>query len=133
MKSLIYPWKNCRYLVYLWCLARLGIVCTISKTWKHPWRSVGFSKFAGLSIGFLKILWTFLGLSFPTSIYLFKVNKRNARTMWRICSTLALNTLNGVAPVSLWWTLKIFQIFWCFPCPLCEKVNVLFKQNFQCM
>ena len=35
-------------------------------------------------IGFLKILWTSLASFFLTSIYLFKVNKRNARTMWKM-------------------------------------------------
>ena len=35
-------------------------------------------------IVFLKILWTSLASFFLTSIYLFKANKRNARTMWKM-------------------------------------------------
>ena len=96
-----------------------------------------FSKFAGLSIGFLKILWTFLGLSFPTSIYLFKVN-RNARTVWRICSALTLNTLNGVAPVSLWCTgeLSDFLVFplsalWKSKCFIQTKFSVCVAHKLQ--
>ena len=35
--------RNWAYL-YMWCFERFGVFCSIWKTWKHPWRSVTFSK-----------------------------------------------------------------------------------------
>ena len=32
---------------YIRCFVQFGIICTISKMRKHPWRSVNFSKVAG--------------------------------------------------------------------------------------
>ena len=45
---------------------------------------IWISSFLENCIGFFKILWTSLASFFLTSIYLFKVNKRNARTMWKM-------------------------------------------------
>ena len=30
--------------IFMWCFARFGTICTILKMWKHPWRSITFSK-----------------------------------------------------------------------------------------
>ena len=54
-------------------------------------------------------------LSTPAGIYLFKVNKRNNRTMCEICSKLTIKI--DVARVSLLLALKRFHtLFWCFYC-----------------
>ena len=49
---------------------------------------------------------------FPAGIYLFKVNKRNPRKKYEICSKLTnkdLNDANGVVLVPLLLTSNIFQ------------------------
>ena len=64
----------------------------------------------------------FSDLLLPAGIYLIKVNNRNTRTRWKICSKLAKrhqNDANGVVKMSLLLTLNIFHIlFQCFYCEL---------------
>ena len=59
-------------------------------------------------------------LSYPISIYPFKVNNRNTRTRCEICSKSTKrhqNDANGVVLVSLLLTLNIFHtLFSCFYC-----------------
>ena len=55
--------------------------------------------------------------SFPASIYFFKLNNRNTRTMPKICSKLAINRRQCIVLVSLLLTLNRFHVlFWYFHC-----------------
>ena len=59
-----------------------------------------------------------LGCS-PATIYLFKVNKRNTRTRYEICSKSTKrhqNDVTGVVLASLLLALKIFHTIFCFYC-----------------
>ena len=33
--------------IQMWCVTQFSTICTIYKTWKHPWRSATFSKVPG--------------------------------------------------------------------------------------
>ena len=40
----IIPCRRQKIIKIMWCVARFGTICAILKMWKHPWRSVTFSK-----------------------------------------------------------------------------------------
>ena len=42
--------ENLRWKDNMWNFARFGNIGTIYKTWKHPWRSIKFSKVADLQV-----------------------------------------------------------------------------------
>ena len=73
--------------------------------------------FGSCQISMMELLGKKFNVNYPVSIYLFKVDNRNTRTRFEICSKLIRSYVNDVVLVSLLLTLNIFDIlFWCFYC-----------------